>query len=407
MSIEKTIFRFTAILVMTSLLLPIVASNMPFLNRAWASMLIWLFVVLVSKPRLLFGKTMLWVYTSALINVFIALFFWDNLQGQESAFYIIIHYLFIGMAITMNSYFINYKDFQGYRIVVFTALVFILISSITSIIGFAEFPNASRTMATGFEAEDSQLHSFYAKIGIAGYGFYALGAFLLTALGFYTKKVNNIFIKLIINVAIVIFIYSNYLAQHTTILLFSVFGFLLSKLNLHKEIKLKLAGFLLIFILFNYTLPPLLDYIADNIPQESSVVFRLHDVANVLREGNFDTSTSDSYFVAERLGRSEESLDYFLQNIFIGSGKSAGHAYWIDTLSKFGLLGFIPYSMIFINSIRFNIRKFSSIYKPYYYVVFFLVIIFGLIKNMTSIEVWVGLFFILPGIYYLTSKETR
>lgn len=407
---EKNIFRFVAILVMFSLLLPVGARNVPLIGKSYFVIVVWFGLIFLTKPKLLFAKPMLWSYVAFLVNVFLVLFF-DKEKSHSGViqvgFSVFLQYATLLTALNMNLYFIKKQDFKGYRIVILTALAFILITTITSSIGLKQFPHASRTMAAGTESADYVMHALYRKIGIAGYGFYAMAAFLIPALGYYFQKLSRIYEKIFFFLALILVVYSTGKAMHTTILLFAVAGFFISLVDLSNRLRLKLTLFAVSLAIFNYALPPLLDGIAELLPPDSSVTFRLHDVAKVLREGDFDTSTSDSYFVNARLGRTEQSLDYFLANPLIGSAKSAGHAYWIDKLAKIGLLGFIPYLMIFVSSIKFNVEQFSSAFKPYYYTVILLMIIFGFIKNMVSSEIWLGFFFLVPGVYYLTDKNLR
>lgn len=402
---NKKIFRFAAILVLFSLLLPIGAKNLPLLDRSWISMAIWFMLAIFLKPRIFINTTMLWIYISMILALFSANLYWDIKIISEVSKDIILHFSWLALAVSMNVYFVTAKDFIGYKIVIITALLFIFISSITSIIGLNEFPDASRTMAAGVESEYYIFHSIYNKIGIVGYGFYAMTAFLLVVFGFYINSIDSKLTKLFMNIFVLVFIYSNYLAQHTTVLLFAIAGFTLSKLNLHRYLMLKIILIIILLAIFKFSLPPILYDIANSMPQDSSVSIRLMDISNLLVDFNFDTSTSDSYFVTERLGRTEQSIDYFLNNIIIGSGKSSGHAYWLDMLAKYGLLVFVPYIMIFIHSIKFNYKLFTYRFKPYYITVVFLMIAFGIIKNMESIEIWMGFFFIVPGIFYLGSAE--
>lgn len=402
---EKKIFRFAAILVLFSLLFPIGARNLPLIDRSWVSMAIWFILAIFLKPRIFINTTMLWIYISMLLALFNANLFWDIKNISEVSKDIILHFSWIALAVSMNVYFLTSKDIIGYRIVIITALIFIIISSITSIIGLNEFPNASRSMAAGIESDANIFHTMYNKIGIVGYGFYAMTAFLLVVFGFYINTKDSKITKLFMNIFVLVFIYSNYLAQHTTILLFAIVGFTLSKLNLHRYLMLKILSIIILFAIFKISLPPFLYDIANSLPQDSSVSIRLMDISNLLENLNFDTTTSDSYFVTERLGRTEQSLNYFLDNIIIGSGKSSGHAYWLDMLAKYGLSVFIPYIMIFIHSIRFNYKSFTNRFKPYYITVVFLMIAFGIIKNMESTEIWMGFFFIVPGIFYLSNTK--
>lgn len=405
--IEKNIFRFISVLIAFSILLPIGAKNLHIFERPITYAIIWFLILAIFKPKFLFNKMLIWVYLAIVINCFGSLLFWNrdtNYSDLEKILTIISQYVWVALPISMIFYYIKTKDYKGLKIVTFAALFFIFISSITSIVGLLEFPQASRNLAAGTESHDYFMHSLYLRMGITTYGFYAMAMFIIPAFSYYIRNINSFSLKILLNLFIVTVIYSNYMAKHSTILLFAVISFLLSKINFSRKFIIKMALISFSLILSYFVLPDMLISIADNLT-DSDVTVRLRDIALVLREADFNPNTSNSYFVTERLGRTEYAMNLFLDNPFLGSGMSSGHAYWMDRLAQIGILGFIPFFMIIINAYKFNLSRFYGEIKIIYNMVFLFFLLFGLIKNMGALEIWFGVFFLVPSLLHLTINE--
>ena len=199
---------------------------------------------------------------------------------------------------------------------------------------------------------------------------------------------------------IIIFVCSIYKAQHTTILVFGLVGFIISHFILYKKFWLKASLAVLFAIFFSAFLSEMIYSITENM-QASSVVKRLNDIAFTLDEGFVD----DSYFVSERLGRTQSSIDIFFKNPIFGGGESSGHAYWIDRLALSGIIGFILYVNIFIKSYKLNSRLFPHDVK-YYQLIYFIILLFGVIKNMTAVEIWFTPLFLAPCLLWFENKKS-
>jgi hypothetical protein len=150
----------------------------------------------------------------------------------------------------------------------------------------------------------------------------------------------------------------------------------------------------------------LLYFISDSM-QESEVTFRLKDLGNAIEFLDFNPDTSQTYAVSERLGRSLYSLDSFLENPLIGNGLASGHAFWLDRLALFGLLGFCPWLVIYYKNVEYNLKLFNKEYLNYYIITITFSILFGLLKNMGGPELWLSLFFIAPGVYFLKNLKIK
>ena len=79
-----------------------------------------------------------------------------------------------------------------------------------------------------------------------------------------------------------------------------------------------------------------------------------------------------------------------------------GHAHWLDRLGMFGLVGVLPWILIFTSQIKQNLKKISETYKLFYYLSFISFIVFGLFKGgLESVETSVSIFFLVPGVFFL------
>lgn len=109
-----------------------------------------------------------------------------------------------------------------------------------------------------------------------------------------------------------------------------------------------------------------------------------------------------TYATDVRLKLSLKSLYSFLINPIYGAGDSGGHAYWLDRLGLFGMLGFLPWIILFRNQVLTNLRLMGKNVRTYYLVSFSAFILFGLAKSgMGNPQVMLSMFFISPGLFYM------
>lgn len=401
---KKKIFRFLSIIVVFAVIMPIAKLEAPVIQRFQNIAFLWFLFVIFMKPKLLIHKLMLVFYFAFIVNLII----WASINNKFSFNYntadilrFCFPYMWIGLAVNLNLYFIKSNDYEGFKGTINVAFILILLTSITSILGLNIFPNASRSMNQGTMAIDYNLHNYYSKIGIAGYGFYTMVMLLIPIIIFLIKKTKAKFFKLIYYLILLIFFYSTYKAQHTTILVFAIVGFIVSHFNLNKNFWLKSSVAVLFAVIFSFFLSEMIYSVTENM-EASTVAKRLNDIAFTLDEGFVD----DSYFVTERLGRTQSSIDLFFINPIFGSGESSGHAYWIDRLALTGIVGLLFYANIFFKSYKFNSHFFSHNIK-YFQLIYFMILLFGVIKNMTSFEIWFTPLLLAPCVLWLEHGKSN
>jgi hypothetical protein len=402
----KKLFRLLAILTLGSIYLPVVFSNLPSpFHTPTFYLALWVMSISIFYPKLLFVKSILLVYLFVIIYFLSLEMFWgnrvDGVGNSINMLWVVKQISWPLLAILMSTYFLTVTDYYGLGLVIISSLLFIAITSITTNLGFIIYPNATRMLAAGAGDEFTRI---FLKMGIGGYGFFTGIAFLSPVLGYYLK-LNNLSTKmkasLICYLALIIYTIAK--AQLTTALITSVL-FLLTSIFVKTN---KFQGFVFISLItlgivfiFRSLIGDFLIFIGDNVFPESLIDQKLTDIAMTFtRDNSFTYNVSDT---SDRLRRSLMSFQSFLKNPLIGGGNVSGHAFWLDQLGQFGLLGIIPWVLIFKDQIRIYQKHLSSNYMSFYLLSILAIIVFGLFKGgLGSAQVMVSVFFLVPGIYFL------
>ena len=130
---------------------------------------------------------------------------------------------------------------------------------------------------------------------------------------------------------------------------------------------------------------------------------RLLDLAEGFQYKEFQVSGTHMAARAERL---PFLLNSFFESPIVGGGPSTGHVFWLDTLSKFGIIGIFPWILI----LNFYFRKtIKLIHNPqisfYYLITIFQFIVLGLMKGSGGKQIMIILIFIIPGFLLLNVVE--
>lgn len=80
------------------------------------------------------------------------------------------------------------------------------------------------------------------------------------------------------------------------------------------------------------------------------------------------------------------SIDSFLENPLIGGGRFGGHSSILDRMAVMGLVGFVPYIMIYFSIFNQWKRRFNATERIYYYVAFISVLVFLYTKGVFGQE---------------------
>lgn len=402
------LFRILSIYTMSVLFLPILIQNVPPpLNLITGTTLLlgvfWFFLIFVYDQNLLLSKYMVTIYFFVFIMFLGSLTFWNEIvySSKISLKWIILDLFGSFLSIIMYLYFLRSKDYKGLAMTSLYGLFFIFITSITSIIGLNNYPEAVRELTSGTAGENNML---YGKIGIAGYTFWASVVYIFPVLIYFFRREDfKVSHKRHIILFMVVLLYALIKAQITTSFVLAILFMSYSLIN-RKDLKssgilLLSVSFLSLFLLNRFIAE--IFYSFSNIVSSDLLKLRLADVGRVFELQDFNAESGETYFAQSRLSRISTSFQSFLENPIIGGGKSGGHSTWIDKLGIFGVLGTLPWILIFRQQIKLNFHIFRDSYKSYYVLSITSVLLLGILTTTAnSVHSGIMIFFIIPGLYH-------
>ena len=390
--------------------LPIVFTNLPSpLNRPFTYLVLWCILIFLFHFKFYFHKNLLPVYLFILVYLVSIPIFWSHVtigfSNHLNYIWLLKEISWTFLSILLCTYFISIKDYYGFGLVTLVALLFIAITSITSIIGLSLFPSATREMTSG-EAAYAGTEIIFRNMGIGSYGFFSGIAFLFPPFAYFLKKPDlNLKLKLFLVFFILLSFYAIFKSGLTTSLFTALLFFIISFRFKGNKFSQKAFGsviiILLIYILFKQQIAHLSYYLGD-IFKDTTYEFKFQELGKLFQSGDFSPKSNQNYIAQERISRSYFSIMSFFENPIIGGGRSMGHAHWLDRLGMFGLVGVLPWILIFTSQIKQNLKKISETYKLFYYLSFISFIVFGLFKGgLESVETSVSIFFLVPGVFFL------
>ncbi|MDD4689390.1 MAG: O-antigen ligase family protein [Eubacteriales bacterium] len=329
---------------------------------------------------------------------------------------------YVGHSLILFSPFIIYlyysklKDKKLLKFILTVTIVFWVIFAIRALMFYQQNESAARILASDRNAFDS------IAIG-GGYGLAYGSAFLCIYLldCFINKRFRRPKYKLYAVIAIALLFATVIETKSTVTLLGMIFGialcvtFHLLKKGSNKRITLKsIVWFLLMCIMFIVLIintESIGTYIMRQTDDKRDTFsIRLYEVGATLANNNINNGESADFNI--RMELIKKSATTFLENPIIGVGYKYGyiseysavngvgnHSEWTDSLAKYGLIGGIPYLLIFAfiikNERRNNIQAISSAF-------IFVVVFLGFFNPFLTAQSNIALFFIIPATTYLS-----
>jgi hypothetical protein len=397
-------FRILAFLVMGSIFMPVVFLKLPSPFRAsYFYYLLWIISVVTFHPDLLIKKSMIQIYLFLGLYFVGSNFLWRDVNfgvGATvfSSAYGMIQYVLVG--VLMYSYFLKVKDFKGMAWVVVAILICIIITTIVSI----DYQRVNKEIVRKLMAGSIEISVFDMVFGT--YSFYNAVAFSMPAFAFYIKSnYVGIPLKALILLLVVFLIFPMIQASLTSTFLFAIIFFavaMIARGKISTTVITISAVILLTLFTFKKETASVVLKASNFFERGSDIQLRVEDLAQTILISDYNAESGSTYFAVERLSRVVESWDGFLENPLFGGGNYSGHAFWLDQLAMFGLLGILPWYLIFSDQIKLNKKVLSTAYFKYYLLSIVMMISFGCLKNAAvSAHTMICIFFLIPGAGYL------
>ena len=335
----RTITREPGVLFVIACIYYLTIKLLPVINY-WSSVYIDILMILIIACSIFInnGKKILKFFPPFMLIVFIQL-----INGLLKAvdfrtivisFYDALNFI---IPIIISFYLISNSYRKTIKILLIYSIVFMTITSITTIYGLITYPEASKDMATGMHG-DTQLMVYYSK-NIAGFDFiYMIPIVLPLFFPIYKKhKVN----WMLLSIALIPMIYSVYVSQYAIALVSVMIS--LSSIIFHRFISpkffLTFAVFtILSLVIFKTYVADLFYFLAVNVNS-----YELTHRFNALGNSIMGLDVIEDVFVY-RLYAYMTSISTFLANPIVGglvsnSVKVGGHSFILDILASYGTFG--------------------------------------------------------------------
>lgn len=411
----KTFLLFLAFMLMITTFLTIFSAYSRFnigVYKYWAY--IWFISLIFLAPRIFTDKFFFFVLCFSIIFVYFLLnTLWNNVDewNKREARMEVLAFL---VPMSLYAYFRFSRDFDGLALLVKWTLFFIAITAILSIYSSTIDPMYARSLTGGdYTAAEAKTMQ---KLGGGAYGFAGALVFLFPMIVYYYRNSSKIpFSKpQILIFGIVCFVAVLRMQIFANIIL-SVFGIIFSLLGARKIRKsLIYSGIFLglLILIPKNVYSDLLISASKHFNPDSDVYYKLNDMAVFIKFGEVSAETA----AGGRIERYPLLWEGFKTNPLTGFYNSnstlhiepGGHLYWMNKLTVYGILGFIPFILIFYFYIKKVIKQFDPEFTFYFLLSVFSGIGLGLMKNLVGNDFWCMLFFIIPSLYYLPllKKET-
>ena len=372
-------------------------------NVAWA--ILWLISLLVFSTRTFSNKFFLFVifFWIILVNLL-----WNTVWANLDQWNKSMDKDFISsilLSISLFTYFHNSSKYDDLALLIKWVLIFIAITAILSIYSSTIEPMYVRN-SNLFSSEENLAIS---KLGGGGYGFSgALLCLFPMIIYYYRNSLKTPFPKpLILFFGILCFV-AVIKMQIFANLILAVFAIIISFFGSSRIRKsLIYSGiFLSIIVLIPKNIySDLFLKTSSYFDASIEVNYKLNDMGTYIKSEDIGKETSAS----ERLDRYPLLFKGFKANPFTGLSttdstldiSAGGHLFWMNKLTTYGILGFIPFALIFYFHIKKSIYQFDSEFTFYYLISMFSGISLGLMKTLAGTDFWIMLFFIIPSMYYL------
>lgn len=395
-----TLMKLLTYLLMGNVYFIILFENLPFpLSAFYFYSIAWVFALALFNTKLFLSRSLIYVYVFVAL-IFLLMFigiYEADYQGMLTRFFIPLF-----VALSVYEYYLHRKDYKGLGLLIGVTTLFIIVTAITTSIGVSISPEAARHLGGRLQSMgEYELIEQYQRMGIASYAFIVGVAFTMPVLvGIAKQKWRKVTYKYIFIVGIIILTFSFTRFQYTMALLFGLFGSLLALVSIKYRVVSLIVITLIIFSLL--IMPPstylqplysLVDY-----TESHRLQGRIIDLQVFLEAGEIDRGAATH--TGRKMGRIPILFDSIRENPFLGTGFSSYHNFWLDWISRYGFVGFLPWVLLICQQIKLNVQRFDRDYRFYYALSMGSYIIFGFFNNMGGTQMLVMVFLIIPGLFY-------
>ena len=289
-------------------------------------------------------------------------------------------------------YFKNSQNNNKITVLLFFAFLIIIVRSITAINAEILMPNIARNSATG-------MYDDFPEFGLIGAGTYQFInglVFIVLPIMFILRHRGPVKVKILMMIVGILSLSAIvYTAWGTALIMY----FLLILIGLSPQ-KTKYIPFYVALICAALLIAVNSDFVFQFLGSIFAGNPTIYDKIIDIKQSFLEGEASGQ--LESRQTLYIQSLDIFMSSPLFGdiNAEPGGHAFWIDHLASFGILGTIPLILAYLSIIIKSAVFVPDDYRTYYYLNFFVFIIFGCLKNVGGYEFMLFLCVIGPLLLY-------
>lgn len=394
--IQNKIIQFLLFTLLIGTCFPMFHANFG-LSIMYPSFAILIVIIIFFYQTIFFNKTFLWILIHALIWVLFSFF---SKNGITLYFF---SYSLLPLTITMIyiEYFIKKKDSKDLSNFIYISLSLLIFRCITAIIAENIFPNAARNMGLEEAGMGSNLTEEMSRIGVATYPFVSALPFMLIPFIYLVKDNSSPKIKFFFIVLGSLALFTIIKTSWGAAVLFSIIAIILGfSIKNSRKTSFVLLPLLATILILGFFVTEILDFLITMFTNNQTLLAKVNDIQASLQEG-------------QKVGQLQQrgdlydiSIQTFFKNPFLGDfdGKTGGHAFWIDSLARFGIFGTIPLFMVIISIYNQSLKYIPPDYKYLSLINLILFFAYGCVKNLGGYELFIFPLFVAPFTVYIFSK---
>lgn len=398
------------IFALSTISLFVVARNLPFNIGSFA--FIWaplaLILILFSQPQSYFRTVNWWLYLYGVLIVgILPLVLWLYVREWTQS-RIIFEFYYIVIFLVFYNHYSSRTTSDIWIKIITIVLWFHLVTLVTTNLGLFFDPLVIRQSASSGVFTPIQ-ELIFNRFGVLGYSSAQAFVILIPPLIYFIKKegipkAKKNFFKIFLFLVILTQFRSQVFANLLVSILVTFLAF--NKTRNNRISVLVIGLFLFVFVLVpNSFYAEAINSIAGLFDPKSEFYNKLNDLARYFEFQDFE---ADSGF-SGRAVRYPQLWQYFLKSPLIGDSAfdtgsvyiSAGHLYWMNRLTSWGVLAFGFFIFVLFKIQALIKSGFDSEFKYYYNLSIISFILLGLMKAIGGPEPWFMLLFFIPGLFRL------
>lgn len=397
-----------------SIMLPVLSNNLPFgigSTRFFWGPLTLLSIFLIKNDVFRKKIILFVVFYGLLIVLFLLEVIWVNANPWYRSS-IRDEYYNVFLSIIIMTYLISCQKLKLWAMIGKLSLFLFFITAIMTIIATSFYPNIVRDSIGGhygtFELK------IFEKFGSMGYGYtQALMALFPSIIFLAQKKSMAIRYKLLLYFLLTLFVLAIIRTQIFANIMIGIISILLSLLGWQfVRNNMLIIGIILILLLFLpievYSM--LFNNLSEVFPDDSNLRLKLHDFSIYILNPDFSVTSE----AGSRASRYPLLLEAFFASPILGDASynsafdktmhSGAHLYWMSRLTLMGVPAFM-FFLIFYYILIANVSKlYNKEFKFYYNISILSIIILGMLKNLEGREMFITVFVIIPGLFFLSEN---